>query len=145
MWSGFYFEKAHAKILNILESEWMDRYKKWFWSKKVLNDQFKNFIKCFTDILDNNTCEDIINTYDPKKFNRSLVGNDYEISDARKVYENFLDPKFENIIFKKVGDILNSYADQFKWFRTSKLEDSGYKHLCYKGSDKENLKCMWII
>ena len=34
MWSGFYFEKAHAKILNILESEWMDRYKKWFWSKK---------------------------------------------------------------------------------------------------------------
>ena len=34
MWSGFYFEKAHGKILNILESEWMDRYKKWFWSKK---------------------------------------------------------------------------------------------------------------
>ena len=34
MWSGFYFEKAHSKILNILESEWMDRYKKWFWSKK---------------------------------------------------------------------------------------------------------------
>ncbi len=100
----------------------------------------KNFIKCFTDILDNNTCEDIINTYDPKKFNRSLVGNDYEISDARKVYENFLDPKFENIIFKKVGDILNSYATQFKWFRTSKLEDSGYKHLCYKGSDKGEFK-----
>ena len=70
----------------------------------------KNFIKCFTDILDNNTCEDIINTYDPKKFNRSLVGNDYEISDARKVYENFLDPKFENIIFENHPSSINSIA-----------------------------------
>ena len=34
MWSGFYYEKAHSKILNILNNEWMDRYKKYFWSKK---------------------------------------------------------------------------------------------------------------
>ena len=34
LWCGFYYEKAHGKILNILNSEWMDRYKKYFWSKK---------------------------------------------------------------------------------------------------------------
>lgn len=34
MWAGFYYEKAHSKILNILNNEWMDRYKKYFWSKK---------------------------------------------------------------------------------------------------------------
>ena len=34
MWSGFYFEKLHAKTQNLLNSEWMDRYKKYFWSKK---------------------------------------------------------------------------------------------------------------
>tara|TARA_R100000664_G_C2753672_1_gene141109 strand:+ start:724 stop:1410 length:687 start_codon:yes stop_codon:yes gene_type:complete len=35
MWAGFYFEKAHAKVLALLQSEWMDRYKKMFWSKKI--------------------------------------------------------------------------------------------------------------
>lgn len=34
MWAGFYYEKAHAKIINMLQSEWVDRYKKMFWSKK---------------------------------------------------------------------------------------------------------------
>ena len=34
MWSGFYMEKLHGKTLNILNSEWVDRYKKMFWSKK---------------------------------------------------------------------------------------------------------------
>jgi len=34
MWSGFYLEKLHAKTMRMLESEWVDRYKKWFWHKK---------------------------------------------------------------------------------------------------------------
>jgi len=34
MWSGFYLEKLHNKTLNILQSEWVDRYKKMFWKKK---------------------------------------------------------------------------------------------------------------
>jgi len=34
MWSGFYFEKAHNKVLSMLRSEWVDRYKKMFWAKK---------------------------------------------------------------------------------------------------------------
>ena len=34
MWSGFYFEKLHSKTLKMLGSEWMDRYKKYFWNKK---------------------------------------------------------------------------------------------------------------
>ena len=34
VWSGFYYEKAHSKIINMLQSEWVDRYKKMFWSKK---------------------------------------------------------------------------------------------------------------
>lgn len=34
MWSGFYLEKAHNKVLSMLNSEWVDRYKKMFWRKK---------------------------------------------------------------------------------------------------------------
>lgn len=34
MWSGFYLEKLHSKTLRLLDSEWIDRYKKYFWSKK---------------------------------------------------------------------------------------------------------------
>jgi|TARA_R110002020_G_scaffold202406_1_gene405546 hypothetical protein len=34
MWSGFYMEKLHSKTINILNSEWVDRYKNIFWSKK---------------------------------------------------------------------------------------------------------------
>ena len=35
MWSGFYLEKLLSKTLNLLDSEWMDRYKKMFWQKKT--------------------------------------------------------------------------------------------------------------
>ncbi len=34
MWAGFYVEKLHSKTLRILESEWVDKYKKMFWYKK---------------------------------------------------------------------------------------------------------------
>ena len=33
-WCGFYFEKLHLKTYNLLNSEWVDRYKKMFWNKK---------------------------------------------------------------------------------------------------------------
>ena len=34
MWSGFYFEKLHAKTSTKLNSVWMDKYKRFFWKKK---------------------------------------------------------------------------------------------------------------
>ena len=34
MWAGFYLEKLHLKTINLLNSEWLDRYKKHFWQKK---------------------------------------------------------------------------------------------------------------
>ena len=34
IWAGFYVEKLHSKTLRILESEWVDKYKKMFWYKK---------------------------------------------------------------------------------------------------------------
>ena len=33
-WSGFIMERAHGKTLRLLESKFMDRYKKMFWNKK---------------------------------------------------------------------------------------------------------------
>jgi len=35
MWSGFYMEKLHSKTLNLLNSKYVDRYKSFFWRKKV--------------------------------------------------------------------------------------------------------------
>ena len=34
MWSGFYMEKLHSKTIKLLESKFVDRYKKMFWKKK---------------------------------------------------------------------------------------------------------------
>jgi hypothetical protein len=34
MWAGFYYEKGHSKVLRLLNSEWVDRYKNMFWKKK---------------------------------------------------------------------------------------------------------------
>jgi len=34
MWSGFYYEKAHNKVLNLIQSKWIDKYKTYFWNKK---------------------------------------------------------------------------------------------------------------
>jgi len=34
MWSGFYVEKAHSKTVNLLDSEFINRYKNMFWKKK---------------------------------------------------------------------------------------------------------------
>ena len=34
MWSGFYKEKLHGKVINLLQSQLIDKYKKMFWSKK---------------------------------------------------------------------------------------------------------------
>jgi hypothetical protein len=33
-WVGFYYEKLHLKTLDMVETKWMDRYKKMFWFKK---------------------------------------------------------------------------------------------------------------
>tara|TARA_R100000900_G_scaffold47244_1_gene38051 strand:- start:1933 stop:2619 length:687 start_codon:yes stop_codon:yes gene_type:complete len=35
MWSGFYMEKLHSKTLNLMNSKYIDRYKSFFWRKKV--------------------------------------------------------------------------------------------------------------
>ena len=34
IWSGFFYEKLHQKTLNMLQTKWVDRYKKMFWFKK---------------------------------------------------------------------------------------------------------------
>jgi len=34
MWSGFFYEKGHSKTQRLILSEWMDKYKKFFWNKK---------------------------------------------------------------------------------------------------------------
>ena len=34
MWSGFYLEKAHSKVLSLMHSKWIDKYKTYFWNKK---------------------------------------------------------------------------------------------------------------
>ena len=34
MWSGFVYEKKHSKDQRLILSEWVDKYKKYFWCKK---------------------------------------------------------------------------------------------------------------
>ena len=41
MSSGFYYEKDHSKTRNLLRSEWLDRYKRFFGTRKAINENRK--------------------------------------------------------------------------------------------------------
>jgi predicted 2-oxoglutarate/Fe(II)-dependent dioxygenase YbiX len=96
--------------------------------------KIQEYIKCYENMIGKELCEKIIK--DPTDFQRSRVrGGD--ISQDRNCYESILNKKSEDSIYEIVGKILQKYGNDFTHFSTGlNTEDTGYRHLLYKGSEK---------
>ena len=96
--------------------------------------KIQDYIKCYTDIISKELCEEIIES--PHDFKRATV-RDKNVSEARNCYETPLNKKFDDSMYKTVGKILQRYQNDFTYFLTGlTAEDTGYLHLLYKGSEK---------
>ena len=131
MWSGFYYEKAHSKILNILNNAWMDRYKKYFWEQKIFYMiNLTDYINCFDFILDQQTRTNIINNIKFNDFEIARIDDDTTGSRYRNCYQNRLNHDFDKKIYEGLGKVLRKYAQTFQHFGTAlTTEDTGSIHL----------------
>ena len=100
--------------------------------------KIQDYIKCYTDIISKEVCEKIIKS--PHDFKRAKV-YDGDIHQARNCYDSTLNKKFDDYIYESVGKILQRYHNDFTYFTTGlSIEDTGYQHLLYKGSEKGEYK-----
>jgi predicted 2-oxoglutarate/Fe(II)-dependent dioxygenase YbiX len=100
--------------------------------------KIQDYIKCYTDIISKEVCEEIIEA--SGDFQRATV-NDGDVSQARNCYDSRLNKKFDGSMYESVGKILQQYQNDFTYFTTGlNTEDTGYQHLLYKGSEKGEYK-----
>jgi|TARA_R100001530_G_C4309101_1_gene152523 predicted 2-oxoglutarate/Fe(II)-dependent dioxygenase YbiX len=100
----------------------------------------KSYIKCYENIIDTNLCKNII-SHKGKKFNEAPIGDNHINKSFRNCLVKNLDDKFNDAVFKVVGNILSKYRDGVKYFSTGlSTEDTGYQHLLYLGSEKGEYK-----
>ena len=98
--------------------------------------KIEEYIKCYENVLESNLCKDIVKNTKIKDFERALV-NDGKVDKARNCHEKNLDEKYEKELYAATGNILNQCSKDFSFFTTGlTMEDTGYTHLLYKGSEK---------
>ena len=100
-----------------------------------------DYIKCYDNILDQETRTNIINNINFNDFERARIDDDTTESSYRNCYQNRLNNDFDKKIYNCVGKVLQKYANDFRYFYTGlTIEDTGYTHLIYKGSEKGEYK-----
>ena len=101
----------------------------------------EDYIKCYDNVVDQETCKNIVNNINFNDFERARTSDDTEISGFRNCYQKVLSKEFDKKIYECVGKVLQKYADTFVHFSTGlTTEDTGYMHFIYKGSDKGEYK-----
>jgi len=100
-----------------------------------------DYIICFDNVLDNKTCEDIIKSSEDENFTSAGTGETELKNNYRKCYDKYLNKKYDKILFKCTGEVINKYTKIHPYFTTgSTMEDTGYIHLLYKGSEEGEYK-----
>ena len=98
--------------------------------------KIEEYIKCYENVLESNLCKDIVKNTKIKDFERALV-KDSKVNKARNCHEKKLDKKYDKEIYAATGNILHQCWKDFSFFDTGlTMEDTGYTHLLYKGSEK---------
>ena len=99
----------------------------------------QDYIKSYQNILEPEVCKKIVEE-DSHDFEDALT-LDGKKSSARKCYMKVIDKKFDPLVFKGVGKILQLYLKEFKNLSFGlSCEDTGYEHLLYKGKEKGEYK-----
>ena len=102
--------------------------------------EMKNFIQKYNDIIDHELCDQIIKEADENHFKSATTG-DGNVSDYRNCIAKPLSDKFDKSIFEVVAKSLRKYCETFKWCEFGlNIEDTGYQHLFYKGSNRGEYK-----
>ncbi len=100
-----------------------------------------DYIICFDNILDNKICEDIIKSSEDETFQSAGTGETELKNDYRKCYDKPLGKKFDNVLFNATGEVIKRYEKIHPWFHSgSTIQDTGYVHLLYKGSQEGEYK-----
>lgn len=102
--------------------------------------KIKDYIQIYPHVVKKETCEKIIHQPD-LTFEQATVRDGALKISSRNCYTKRLDPQFDQEIFEVVADLIERYRKTFKYFSTGlTIEDSGYDHLLYKGSQKGEYK-----
>ena len=73
------------------------------------------------------------------KFHPATTGGGQK-SKARHCYIKSLESKFDNDLSKIFNNVFKSYINEFKFFSSVTLENSGFDHVLYKGSESQEYK-----
>jgi len=94
-----------------------------------------DYIICFEDVLDLSICDQIIKDSENETFESAGTLGKINKNNFRKCYMKLLNKKYDQYIFECVGKVLDKYIEKHPHFQTgASIEDTGYDHLLYKGS-----------
>jgi predicted 2-oxoglutarate/Fe(II)-dependent dioxygenase YbiX len=97
-----------------------------------------DYIHCYEDILDKDLCKKIIDNSENIDFEKATtIGK----TNLRNCYIDWLDKKFNTDLYEAVGRMLLMYKKDHKNFETGMtVEDTGYQHLIYIGTQENEYK-----
>jgi|TARA_R110002020_G_scaffold201177_1_gene403712 hypothetical protein len=102
--------------------------------------KLSDFVRCYENVIDKDLCEKIVNQKD-LSFTTTTTGVNDEVNPNRKCYTKPLDNKFDKNICDVIGKIIIKYQKEIPDFSTgATIEDTGYDHLLYLGSEKGEYK-----
>ena len=107
-------------------------------SEKHLRLLLPYYIKEYRNAISPELATKIIAQTDLKFFPATAGGG--KTSEARRCYVKQLDPKFNKEISKIFDNVFKSYINEFKFFDSVKMENTGYDHILYKGSESQEYK-----
>ena len=96
------------------------------------------YVKEYRNTIPPELAQEII-TQPDLKFHPATAGGG-KISEARRCYVKALESRFKKKISSIFNNIFKSYIHEFKFFEGLKMEDTGYDHLLYKGSESQEYK-----
>ena len=103
--------------------------------------QITEYILDIENILSDDICDKICNDLDTNYFERATTGDSVEDTSERNCHSKRLNKEYDNYLYEAVGKILVAYKNEHPHFVTGlSIEDTGYEHLLYKGSENGEYK-----
>jgi|TARA_R100001132_G_C3267329_1_gene89925 predicted 2-oxoglutarate/Fe(II)-dependent dioxygenase YbiX len=107
-------------------------------SEKHLKLLLPYYIKEYRNVISPNLAQRIIEQPDLKFYPATAGGG--KSSKARRCYVKSLESLFNEEILEIFNNVFKSYINEFKFFSSVALENSGFDHVLYKGSESQEYK-----
>ena len=107
-------------------------------SEKHLKLLLPYYIKEYHNVISPHLAKRIIAQPNLKFYPATAGGG--KSSKARRCYVKRLDSQFNEEISQIFNNIFRSYIQEFRFFESVKMENTGYDHVLYKGSEYQEYK-----